>query len=676
MERDSLKPTSTSTGAVFLSYASQDAEAAKRICDALRAAGIEVWFDQSELRGGDAWDRLIRDRIHDCRLFVAVISANTEARDEGYFRREWRLAVDRTHDMSEKKAFLLPVVIDNTPEPVASVPDKFRELQWTRLPAGETPPAFVTRVQRLLSPELSTPVREAANAVSVAVPAISDRGHTARWPKPGLLVMIAAVASLVLAYFVFDKFWSPKHKASDSAVTASSSAVPKGSIAVLPLIDMSEKHDQEYFGDGLAEQILNELSRIPGIKVIGRTSSFRFRNKANDLRELGGTLGAAYVLEGSVRRSGDQMRVTAQLIDTRDGSHLWSQTYDRNPANVLQLQEEIATQIARTLQLTITDYFHQQYTTRSPEAFDLFLRGIRDSDVGTSESTRRAVTEFERASQLDPQFVAAIVGQASAYNELAGNAYMVANEAYPRARRAVDHALTIDPRNADAYATRALIRVNYDRDWSGGAADIAKAEELGGSRVAYLPSAKVAGAKGDMARAAEVYEAQLVTDPLDSESLQDLGWFVYPALGRYDEADAVLHRAHVVDPDYTNVVAYFVGINLLLRNRVDEAAKLIDAEKDTSAREALRAAVDHAKGRSQDSDAAMSRAIAAPNAWSWAIARSYAYRGDKPQALRWLARAAADHESAMWTVRSDPMLRTLRGDEGFRAFLREINIVE
>jgi TolB-like protein len=676
MEGDSPKPTSTPTRAVFLSYASQDAQVAKRICDTLRAAGIEVWFDQSELRGGDVWDREIRERIHDCQLLIAVISANTEARDEGYFRREWKLAVDRTHDMSEKKAFLVPVVIDNTSERAASVPDKFRELQWTRLPAGETPPAFVARVQRLLSPELSAPIRAAANTVSVAVPAISERARAAWWPKPALLVMVAAAASVALAYFVFDKFWLSKRGASDTAVTASSSTVPEKSIAVLPFVDMSEKHDQEYFGNGLAEQVLNELSRIPALKVIGRTSSFRLRDKADDLRELGRALGVVYVLEGSVRRSGEQLRVTAQLINTRDGSHLWSQTYDRNSGNVLQLQEEIATAIARTLQVTITDYFKQQYTTRSPEAFDLFLRGIRDLDLTTAGSTRRAVTEFERASQLDPQFAPAVVGQAYAYNALAGNAYMAANEAYPRARLAVDHALTIDPRNADAYATRALIRINYDRDWSGAAADIAKAQELGGSRVAYLPAAKIAGAKGDMARAAELFEAQLATDPLDSESLQDLGWFVYAALGRYEEADAVLHRAHVVDPDYTNAVAYFAGINLLLRNRVDEAAALIDAEKDEAAREALRAAVDHARGRSRDSDAAMRRAIAASNAWAWAIARAYAYRGDKPQALEWLDRAAAAHESVMWTVRSDPMFHSLAGDEDFRAFLRKINILE
>ena len=178
----SAEPASTPAGTVFLSYASQDAEAAQWICDALRAAGIEVWFDQSELRGGDAWDRHIRERIHDCRLFIAVISANAEARDEGYFRCEWGLAVDRTRDMDEKKAFLLPVVIDDTVERSARVPERFHGIQWTRLLAGLTPPAFVARVRKLLSPgEPDRPAKShpPPNSVSVAMPAADTAGDRA-----------------------------------------------------------------------------------------------------------------------------------------------------------------------------------------------------------------------------------------------------------------------------------------------------------------------------------------------------------------------------------------------------------------------------------------------------------------------------------------------------------------
>ena len=158
---------STSAAGVFLSYASEDAVAAERIAAALRAGGIEVWFDKSELRGGDAWDRQIRKQIHDCALFIPIISAHSQARLEGYFRREWKLAADRTHDMAEEKAFLVPVVIDDTSERVASVPEKFRDVQWTHLPAGETPAAFIERVKRLLSLESAStrPARSAGRRV-------------------------------------------------------------------------------------------------------------------------------------------------------------------------------------------------------------------------------------------------------------------------------------------------------------------------------------------------------------------------------------------------------------------------------------------------------------------------------------------------------------------------------
>src|SRR5271155_4465321 len=148
--------------AVFLSYASQDTEAAQDLCNAFRAAGIEVWFDQSELRGGDAWDQMIRRQVKGCYLFVPIISANTQSRKEGYFRREWKIAVDRTHDMAEGTAFLLPVVIDGTSNSDALVPEKFREMQWTRLPVGANTDSFVEQVRLLLSPNPSTTTQPAS----------------------------------------------------------------------------------------------------------------------------------------------------------------------------------------------------------------------------------------------------------------------------------------------------------------------------------------------------------------------------------------------------------------------------------------------------------------------------------------------------------------------------------
>ncbi|HUJ42672.1 MAG TPA: TIR domain-containing protein, partial [Opitutaceae bacterium] len=194
--------------AVFLSYASQDAEAARRICSALRAAGVEVWFDQSELRGGDAWDANIRRQIKDCALFLPVISQHTQERAEGYFRREWKLGVERTHDMAEDVAFIVPIVIDDTSDAHARVPDKFREVQWTRLPNGETPPAFVEQVKALLAGKTG---------------AVSDRPHphervafatkrTFTSPKPALALMVVGLAAAVAVLI-----WQPWRRAENPA---------------------------------------------------------------------------------------------------------------------------------------------------------------------------------------------------------------------------------------------------------------------------------------------------------------------------------------------------------------------------------------------------------------------------------------------------------------------------
>jgi hypothetical protein len=235
--------------AVFLSYASQDADAAGRICEALRAAGIEVWFDQSELRGGDAWDRQIRKQIHDCALFVPVISAHSDARHEGYFRREWRLAVERAGDMAEDVAFLLPVVVENTPDATARVPDRFREVQWSRLSDGQTTPAFVERVRRLLSPA-SPSVNSSRASVAPGAAALIRQPFRPSWlSRRSLLVMVAVIIA-ALAYWDVDRFWISKRQVSPPAPpTAPRAAAPAAfsppphSIAVLPFVNMSGDKD-------------------------------------------------------------------------------------------------------------------------------------------------------------------------------------------------------------------------------------------------------------------------------------------------------------------------------------------------------------------------------------------------------------------------------------------------
>ena len=294
--------------AVFLSYASQDAEAAQKICEALRAAGIEVFLDQSELRGGDAWDQKIRHEIHDCALFIPMVSQHTQERLEGYFRHEWKLAIERTHHMAEQMPFLIPVVVDGTRDQEAFVPDAFRAVQWTRLPGGETPPAFVERIKRLLSPELSP-----LSAVAGATPVIREPMRATWRSKPVLLAILVVFAAL--AYFVADKVWISKHL----TPTPAAFAPPPHSIAVLPFVNLSGDKEQEYFSDGLTEELLNSLAEINELQVAARTSAFSFKGKDTDIGTIARKLNVGAVLEGSVRRSANTIRITAQLINARHG---------------------------------------------------------------------------------------------------------------------------------------------------------------------------------------------------------------------------------------------------------------------------------------------------------------------------------------------------------------------
>src|SRR6202451_1898306 len=345
--------------AVFLSYASQDAEAARHICDALRSAGVEVWFDQSELRGGDVWDRHIRKHIHDCALFVPIISSTTQARLEGYFRREWKLAVDRTHDMADAKPFLVPVVIDDTNDQEAEVPELFRAVQWTRLPEGKTPPAFVKRVAPLLSPGKPRASSNARSSCALKSAAAAPAKNSARgsWRYQPAVLLIAAVAILAGGYFAVDKFVLSKRAAEAGPASASAvqsiapiqSMIPEKSIAVLPFVDMSEKKDQEYFSDGLSEELIDHLAHAADLKVISRTSSFKFKGKSEDIATIAQKLRVAHVLEGSVRKAGNTMRVTAQLIRADNGYHLWSRTYDRDIKDIFKVQDEIAAAVVAEL---------------------------------------------------------------------------------------------------------------------------------------------------------------------------------------------------------------------------------------------------------------------------------------------------------------------------------------
>ena len=429
---------SESTKAVFLSYAREDADAARRIADALRGFGVEVWFDQSELRGGDQWDAKIRGQIKACALFLPVISSTTQSRDEAYFRLEWKLADDRSHLMAPGKPFIVPVVIDQTPDTGAAVPDSFSRAQWTRLAQGVPTPQFVEQVKRLLDtpkkptlkPDLPRPPTLPPQFKQSAQAQATAETSTALLKKPAVPGWVWGVAAAVIVAVAVGivTLRQPNPSPASPAVAPSPSSVlparpelaeraparpPSAdtkSIAVLPFANMSSDKENDFLADGIHEDVLTSLAKIRDLKVISRTSVLAYRDTASrNLKKIAADLGVAVVLEGSVRRSGNRVRVTAQLIDARTDEHLWAENYDGDLTDVFALQAKLAQQIAAALKATLTPgerSLIERRPTQDAQAYELYQRAkLLKQQLGSNAvraEYEATVALYEQALARDP----------------------------------------------------------------------------------------------------------------------------------------------------------------------------------------------------------------------------------------------------------------------------------
>lgn len=467
-------PTATGTRAVFLSYAREDAEAARRIADSLRAFGLEVWFDMNELRGGDQWDAKIRGQIRACALFIPIVSQRTEQRTEGYFRREWRIAVDRTQDMAGGRAFIVPVVIDETPESGALVPEDFMRVQWTRLPMGVPTPEFVQQVKRLVEGKGAAPLRGASPAPAAAGSAPA-RKVTPRW----LWGALAALGIGLAAVLVFFRPTAPVTTGAPPSAPPEAAAAPAGrstdkSIAVIPFANMSEEQDSAFFADGIHEDILTNLALIRELRVVSRTSVMKFRGTTKSMREIAQELGVTYILEGSVRRSGNKVRVTGQLIHAATDEHVWAQAYDRDLTDVFTIQAELSQQIAGALRAALSPQERMliaRKPTENPAAYDLFLRSrdLLNREGSTPAARRRRVDLLESAVALDPKFAQAWAELAAATAFLKFGNVPGGDAAMERAKLASEQALRLAPDDPEVIGNYGTYLYYGFRDYEGAA---------------------------------------------------------------------------------------------------------------------------------------------------------------------------------------------------------------
>jgi TolB-like protein/tetratricopeptide (TPR) repeat protein len=687
MGAESPKATSTPTGAVFLSYASQDAEAAKRICDALRAAGIEVWFDQSELRGGDAWDRQIRKQIHDCALFIPIISANSQARLEGYFRLEWKLAVERTHLMSDRVAFLVPVVIDDTGDAHADVPERFRAVQWTLVPGGVTQPEFAARIKRLLSPEPPTTARLPAGAPSGPSPAPQAADQPSSWSR-ALRAAVAVLVVGVLAYGLISKPWISKPVGSPATSNATSSPAapptafspPPHSIAVLPFVNVSGDKEQEYFSDGLTEELLNSLAEINELQVAARTSSFSFKEHP-DIVAVAHKLNVATVLEGSVRRSEHTVRVTAQLINAVTGFHLWSKTYDRDLSDVLKLQTEIATAVATALKVTLLRDVGAKIElggTRNPAAFDAYLRASVAARRHDGKEEQAAIAAFSEAIHLDPKYGLAYAGRSLAYAayaiEFATGAAI--REDFGKAQDDARQAIALAPDIAEGYLALGNFLENASLEFTQASEAYQRAQALAPGSVQVLGlSGRFAALMGHSEIGVAANRRALVLDPLNPRSHHLLGQALYAAR-RYD--DMLVAFTGVISLDRDEKPPYgYRGLAYYGLGDLQKARASCESRPDFWLSQWCLAVVYDKLGRHADAETALADLKAAlGDGASYQYATIYAQWGNRVKALEWLETASRVRDPGLTLLKTDLLMDPLRKEPRFQAVMRELRFPE
>ena len=458
-------------------------------------------------------------------------------------------------------------------------------------------------------------------------------------------------------------------------------SIPQKSIAVLPLANDSGDKDQQYFSDGLSEDFINALSQFAGLKVIGRNSAFQFRHTKDDAQTIGAKLGVAHLLEGSVSREGDIVRISAELINTKDAGTLWSQHYDRPYKNLFKLQDDITQAVASALQAKLMESGGAVVQSDRPPsgnlaAYTAYLQGkfyyVRDTEA----DLRQAIAQYQAATQADPRYARAYAALSIAWTDLAStySSGAEARQQYAKARAAANTALTLDPDLAAAHSVRGYLLVSADFDWAGAQAEFRRAVQLApddGDSLSRL--GLMLATLGDPDRAVKLTQQALAIDPL---SASWHGWqsSYLSGLGRLDEAAAAIHEAILLQPE---AVGYHQRLAVIEIQRGDAPAALAAAQaeppggwQDVALALALQIGPDHAAA-----DAALKHLI---DHWadgsSYQIAEVYALRRDPDNMFKWLDRAWANRDPGIQFLLNDPFILRYRHDPRFAAFCHKVGL--
>jgi TolB-like protein/DNA-binding winged helix-turn-helix (wHTH) protein/Tfp pilus assembly protein PilF len=451
------------------------------------------------------------------------------------------------------------------------------------------------------------------------------------------------------------------------------------SIAVLPFADMSPGKDQEYFSDGLAEQLIHELAKKPGLKVVGRSSSFQFKGKNEDLRSVGRKLGVANVLEGSVRRDGNHLRITAELIKADDGFQLWSQTYDRETRDVFAVQDEISRSTTEALKLKLLASSGQAVplTVRSanPEAYQAYLQANYFKVRGQSkEDLGKALAYTDTAIKLDEKYAPVWALRASVENKMAEVGLANVTEGFRKARDDAERAIALDPSSASAYMALATAQIDCDWNWDAADTSVTKAADLEPSAAeVFSIRSYLSRVLGNLDQAIKLEEMAVALDPLRTDSHNTLGYMLYVA-ARYDAAKAELQKA--LDLNAHAAFAHLTLSKILIaEGKPHEALTEIEKEPLEWGKLTGQAVAYHALGREQDSHSALAGLIAKYGVdGSYQIAQVYAYRKQADKSFEWLERAYAVRDAGLPDIKTDPLFRNLHYDPRYTALIKKMRL--
>jgi serine/threonine protein kinase/Flp pilus assembly protein TadD len=526
--------------------------------------------------------------------------------------------------------------------------------------------------------------RDTFVSVHARLPATEAPQKNATLLKRGIWIAAALIAGLLLPSGIY--FYNRERPKSPAA----ESATGKIAIAVLPLADLSANKDQEYFSDGLTEELLLVLTKNPKLQVTSRTSAFSFKGTKTDLKTIANKLNVTHVLEGSVRTAGEDIRITAQLIDVATDSHLWSQTYDRQMADIFAVQDDIAGSVAGALKVALEGaespaaqqtnpkaynaYLQGRYFfERPPEAYNAYLQGRYFFERLTREDLEKAAGHFQQAVQIDPNYARAWVGLSAVHSRQATFGFVPLDEGYAKARKEAETALRLDPYLGEAHGRIGWIKLFYNWDVNGADATYKRALQLEPSNADVVRGAAVlAFTLGRFDEAIALSLRSIELDPLRPIVHSNLGLFYY-YIGRWQEAEQAVRKALELNPQSPNSHVV-LGRIYLAQSKFEAALDEMRKEQGPVWHAMGLALAYHGAGKRKEADMALADFIEKfQDGWAFQVAEIYSYRGETDKAFEWLERAYKQRDAGLLEMKGDPLLRNIEKDPRYNAFLKKMN---